>query len=389
MKKGFTLIEMAIVLVILGIIIGIGSGIMVRLVRFNKIRTTRLDVDSAVKSVIGYAKVNGKLPDNSTFPSLYTKLDAYDQKLTYVYSDRLNKYNICNITNSSLTLYDSYTNSTVNNVAFMVFSKGDDYRSDTKCNGATVNDTKACNGSINTDSVKDIERIVTMDELKSDLNCGKPLRIITGELPTATVSQPYSATIYAQGGIGNYSWCYNGTLPDGMSANCSECNSGYTTEETCSLSGTPADSGTYQVLFKIKDSQNPHATDERRYILMVNTPSNGTGNGNGTGNQNNLRITTNSLPPAYYWRWYSATVKASGGTPYPNGKYRWCYSGNLPKDIKSNCKKCSKGSTLEKSCTLNGIAEKSPSGKGHPINFKVKDKLGTLADRTLSLYIVY
>ena len=380
MKKGFTLIEMAIVLVILGIVIGIGSGIMVRLVRFNKIRTTRLDIDSAVKSVIGYAKVNGKLPDNSTFPSLHTKLDAYDQKLIYVYSDRLNRYNICNATNSSLTLQDNYTNSTVNNVAFMVFSKGDDYRSDTTCNGTTVNDTEACSGNITTNSVKDIERVVTMDELKSDLNCGKPLRIITGELPTAMVGQQYNATIYAQGGNGNYSWCCNGTLPGGISADCNKCSSGnYTHEENCSLSGIPSDSGTYQILFKVGDNQTPPATDERRYILTVNIPSNGTAN-----RTNNLRITTDSLPDAYRKQPYNASINAAGGIPYPNGKYRWCYSGSLPSGISANCKKCSNGYTLEKSCTLSGTSHKILSESYRP-TFKVKDKAGATASKTLTL----
>jgi len=54
-QKGLTLVEVAIVLVILGLLIGLGASLIGPLTKRAKITETRDIVNAAVESVIGFA----------------------------------------------------------------------------------------------------------------------------------------------------------------------------------------------------------------------------------------------------------------------------------------------------------------------------------------------
>ncbi len=60
--KGFTLIELAFVLVILGILLSMGAGLIPLLVNQNKLNESRAIVREARTAVIGYALATGRLP---------------------------------------------------------------------------------------------------------------------------------------------------------------------------------------------------------------------------------------------------------------------------------------------------------------------------------------
>ena len=62
-QKGFTLVEVAIVLVILGLIIGLGIPMLRMLVQQNKLTEDRAVVKEAKQALIGYAYAHGGFPD--------------------------------------------------------------------------------------------------------------------------------------------------------------------------------------------------------------------------------------------------------------------------------------------------------------------------------------
>lgn len=61
-RKGFTLIEVAIVMVILGLLIGLGAELLPMLVKQNKLKDNRVLVKEARTAIIGYALATGRLP---------------------------------------------------------------------------------------------------------------------------------------------------------------------------------------------------------------------------------------------------------------------------------------------------------------------------------------
>jgi len=284
-RRGFTLIEMAIILVILGLILGIGTSTMIQFIKWNKRKETREKLSTAVESVVGFVKVNGYLPDTSEFESIFGGKDGFGQNFIYVYPHKLIKsffeqyeskgyeVSICDVKSVSSGIIDNGTGSTLSNVAFFVFSKGEDYRSNTYCDGSLITDSGECDGTVETDTTEDYLKAVTLYELKQYSGCiGIPLKILNNSLPNGVVGESYSASVFATGGFpflsgGKYEWCYY--APDGLG--------GLTVspDKVCSLnqwgqadefeiSGTPASSGTYQIKVCVRD--NNGSEDEDKYM---------------------------------------------------------------------------------------------------------------------------
>ncbi|MCD6571349.1 MAG: prepilin-type N-terminal cleavage/methylation domain-containing protein [Deltaproteobacteria bacterium] len=61
-QGGFTLIELAFVLVIIGLLIGLGASMFPMLVKQNKLRETRALVEESKIALIGYAMAENRLP---------------------------------------------------------------------------------------------------------------------------------------------------------------------------------------------------------------------------------------------------------------------------------------------------------------------------------------
>ncbi len=62
MKKGFTLVELAIALVVLGLIIGLGLPLFGLLTKQNKLTETRTVVKEVKTALVGYTQMKGRLP---------------------------------------------------------------------------------------------------------------------------------------------------------------------------------------------------------------------------------------------------------------------------------------------------------------------------------------
>ena len=127
---------------------------------------------------------------------------------------------------------------------------------------------------------------------------GQPADLVltTGSLPSGTVGTAYNAALAATGGVPPYFWAADG-LPGGLSVNAS----------TGAISGTPTQSGVFNVDARVTDAQVPADTATRTLSLTINAAP----------QPNPLVITTASLPGARRNKNYNATVVATGGvTPY-------------------------------------------------------------------------
>jgi prepilin-type N-terminal cleavage/methylation domain-containing protein len=65
-KKGFTLIELAFVLVIIGLLISAGAELLPMLVKQSKFKQNQILVNDAKTAIMGYALATGRLPYAST-----------------------------------------------------------------------------------------------------------------------------------------------------------------------------------------------------------------------------------------------------------------------------------------------------------------------------------
>jgi prepilin-type N-terminal cleavage/methylation domain-containing protein len=81
--KGFTLIELAFVLVIVGLLISMGVELLPMLVKQRKITETRISVAQARTALIGYARANGRLPRASSNANGLETANTYRGYLPY------------------------------------------------------------------------------------------------------------------------------------------------------------------------------------------------------------------------------------------------------------------------------------------------------------------
>src|SRR5215831_3581454 len=165
-------------------------------------------------------------------------------------------------------------------------------------------------------------------------------------LPAGTVSQAFSQTLQASGGLGTLSWGVSaGALPANL-----------TLSSTGTISGTPTNAGTSNFTVTVTDALSQSAT--KAFSLTINPPTPPT-------------ITTPSpLPGGTVGQAYSQTLMANGGT----GTLSWMVSaGALPTNL-----------TLSSTGTISG----TPTNAGTS-NFTVKvtDALSQSATKAFSLTI--
>lgn len=251
MRKGLSLIELAISIVVLSIVLSVGLLGFTRVIRWSKKSLTVESVEKARDEIIASVYAN-----NNTFLKV-SKLgkDAFSQNLYLVVSHSLLGKDVCNVKESALAFYDNATGMAVRNVAFVVFSKGSDYVSNTYCNGTLVVSTEECSGQVETDSSKDVVSFITLPELKKKLGCKfVPLKILNFELPHANLNKAYNATIFAAGGIKPYEWCFDGKLPLGLkvypiNSTCPH----FSVSDNLTISGVPREVETTKVKVCVRD----------------------------------------------------------------------------------------------------------------------------------------
>ena len=93
--SGFTLVELAMVLVVVGLLVTLGSSLMGPMMRLAKTRETRDTVGSAMNSNMGFAAANNSVPTLAQFPGVVSKAsDSWGNPLQYIFSSNLN-VNLC------------------------------------------------------------------------------------------------------------------------------------------------------------------------------------------------------------------------------------------------------------------------------------------------------
>ncbi|QER42611.1 prepilin-type N-terminal cleavage/methylation domain-containing protein [Thermodesulfobacterium sp. TA1] len=322
-SKGFTLIEIAIVLVILGLLIGLGASLVGVLTQRAKITEAREVVNAAVESLIGFATQTNRLPTLLEFSrTIRNPNDPWNKPLNYFVDPSLTSNpnhpaeGICGKKTTNLIVCtDTNCNFQIPNVAFIVVSGGPNYNIQT---GNLTNPPcptgKTCyrvypQGTQNIDDYPydftrpeeydDIVKWVTLEELRIKMGCqGAQLKILNNELPYGYVNTIYNAIIYAEGGVpftngnGKYKWCVevNGTLPGinltptATSNNCTALpENSWGQADFLTLTGTPNQSGSFYLSIFVRDDQDQSGNNDniaqKTLILTINpqTSSNSTG----------------------------------------------------------------------------------------------------------------
>lgn len=205
-KRAFTLIELAIVITIIGLLIG-GSFKVMKMMRERAKTTEAKDlVLGAKNAVLGDALKNYDLglPDTAYFQDNLSLSKDLNHPMFYAPASNLVGSNICAFTATDLNV--SNKGSDIPNIAFVVAHEGANYNMQTKLDTAVTPNVVTIHGADeqvddNTTPVNivefydDIVEWVTLDQLKDEVGCvDRPFRFVTDKLPNAKVGVQYSTT---------------------------------------------------------------------------------------------------------------------------------------------------------------------------------------------------
>lgn len=314
-SKGFTLIEIAMVLVVIGILLTIGAGLVSVLTKKAKFNESKEVVKAAREAVIGYAVKNGYLP--VTLEDAGAKgFDTWANALQFYRASELTGGDACGINTTTMTVYecvnaDCSSYNQKSNIAFVVYSRGADGNG--ACTGSSspfyvreqdMGYNSPCiyapsNPQFNYD---DIVAYASLDEIRSLRGCPQPLAITSPSvLAEGEEDSFYSYSLQAIGGKPPYTW--SGSAGSGLTLNSAGLISGTINVNTASGTGElTACSASISVSATVNDSAGSPPQNYSASIPVRPKP---------------LTIITQSLPSAYEGSPYSATISASGGrTPY-------------------------------------------------------------------------
>ncbi|NJD91362.1 MAG: prepilin-type N-terminal cleavage/methylation domain-containing protein [Geobacter sp.] len=359
-RNGFTLIEIAIVLVIIGLLMTIGVPMIGVLTKRGAFIESRETVKFARDALSGSIVKNGNFgaaPLMSTSPRT---ADAWGRNLLFLADDAVwgAGKNVCGVTTTSIKLKECSNDAcsafnTKNNIAFLIYSNGEDANG--VCTGTGVCTGGAgtcifptctgtctagvCSGGAGTCPTctatpgayctfpvwqqgagynnpctytatnpayqyDDIVQYVTLDEIRAARNCS--FNISKTSLPDANVGTAYSATLQASGdGSATYTWS-TGQVQGGCAAGSVQlvpASIGLCLNTTTGvISGTPTSAGFGLNNFTVTATNSSNSTASQAFTLNV---------------VNSLAITNQTLPNAETGVAYSVTLNGTGGnTPY-------------------------------------------------------------------------
>ncbi len=229
-KKGFTLLELAIVLLILGILIGLGAGVATILIKRAKFAENKEIMEANLSAIKSYISANSTLPTDTS--ALAYTIDAYGKNIIYVYSANLGN-SVCGYSGTNITLNLGCTDHTctspsqvVTDVAFLIISGGANHNIQTVNTAnpdivqqtadpytyrvdapVTINIYAPFTQNVDDfhddfyrpDPYDDIVKWVTIHELYNDANCPEGVSIETQSLPPATEDKTYEVFLEATG----------------------------------------------------------------------------------------------------------------------------------------------------------------------------------------------
>ena len=270
-KSAFTLVELSIVLVIIGLLVG-GSFKVLKIMRDRaQISRAQDDVKVAKEAVIGNAILNGNtLPSVTFFNQNLSPVKDNQHPLFYGDDTNLENTNICSFNATNLKVVTP--TKTINNVAFVVASEASNHNMQTALkddgggNFSVHTYTYATKVDDNTSPVNivdyydDIVDWVTLAQLQKELQCSsKPFAFINQSLPTAEVNETYSATLYVENNVTNVNIICN---PDK--------NMGITFSDP-SFSGKPNQAGTNSWYCTASEVSPSTRTVTKHYVITINS----------------------------------------------------------------------------------------------------------------------
>jgi prepilin-type N-terminal cleavage/methylation domain-containing protein len=319
---GFSLIELAIVLVILGLLLGMGTGLIGMLTKRAKLHETRGIIDAGIESLISYGASNNSLPDTVTFSTVVRNPnDVWGKSLYYITDDDLTDSTyggICGRKTTQLQLLNCPSTgcgtptNTISNVALIIISGSANFNNQTSIpvtNPVTTStDINHYNQGLQVDDYTtdmnrtepydDVVKWITLDELRIKAGCDVPhLNIVNNELPYGFESSTYTATIFGDGGVpyasgGIYKWCREQSAitgltftPDILSTDCSGLTeSSWLQADEIAISGTPTANGSFNFTFFVRDNNDDGGNNDnvsQKTLVMTINPASGGGGGGG------------------------------------------------------------------------------------------------------------
>ena len=343
-RKGFSLVEMAIVLVIVGLLLGLGTALIGPLTERAQLSQTRDITRTAYESLLGFVASNKRLP--ATLAELgISSTDPYGRQLVYQRPDALTVtgVNICTTSAPFLTINDSSSGALQarNNVAFLLFSEGRN----------RANNTGAASPyTINVPGANDYDDVVLfadIDRLRNQI-CTS-FRVTTEALPLGTEEVAYPAsTLEATDGTLPYNWSVTaGALPPGL-----------TLAAGGAISGTATSDGSYNFTVQARDSDALNRMAAKSLSITINP--------------NKPRVTTDLLAYGIVGQAFPATTLGATGGLAP---YSWSLAA---------------GSSLPTGLSMNaaGVISGTPTAAGtFSFTITVRDSRARTAGKTLSLAI--
>lgn len=203
-NSGFTLIEMAIAMVIIGLIIGLSMSMIGPLIKQAKNIESRDVVKSAKSALSGYAVKNGFLPATIGLSGA-RELDAWQRTLQYAVAAGLSgSGNACGLTATDRTIFECTntacsTYNTKSNIAFVVYSQGEDADgagTTTQPTAGPVCPSGTCywiREQASSDAsyllqYDDIVQYATLDEIRAAMNCSAGSSTAIPSTPTGLAS---------------------------------------------------------------------------------------------------------------------------------------------------------------------------------------------------------
>lgn len=326
-KRAFTLVEMSIVLIIVGLILGGTFKVLKSMQAKAQVTNAKDDVEAAKNAIIGNALKNSNtLPPNDFFQQNLSPQKNNQHPLLYVDDSQLETIDICSFQSTKL-IVNTPDRGDIKDIAFIVVSESANHNMQTIQTGNTLKVHSAYEANIddnpnpvNTpDFYDDIVEWVTLSQLQQQLKCSEHSLSILNDhnLLDGLDSTPYSTSeIYADKGSpftgDKYQWCVQYTAPDTSSINnwletdcdgskkqlVSNCTS--STYKSCKNfailgKGTNnAQLGIHRVIVNVKDQAN--SAISKSFTIKINQDtSSGTlstnSNGNSNSNSNKKKFT--------------------------------------------------------------------------------------------------
>ncbi|WP_457644354.1 putative Ig domain-containing protein [Persephonella sp.] len=350
-EKGFTLIELAMILVIIGVLVGIGATTFSILIKRAKYAESKEIVNAAVDAITGFASSSGRIPSTTELNTVVRTLeDSYGKPLVYVYDGDLtasSPYGHCGLNSTNITVEicddpSCATSTTINNVAFLVLSGDGNYNNQTVGSqeitapttirvfqyGIVVDNYPA---DINRpEPYDDIVKWVTLHELQTKEGCESITIKTPSLLPNGTEDSPYNYKLEASGGRPPYQWgSYDGTncnipatdldLGNGLKMKSNGSIYGTLNTEPLSPPGSLSACSSTVTLSNICVKDSAGNVISQSFSINVYPQQ--------------LKVVTETLPTGYEGSSYSVALSAYGG----GTAYTWSIvDGSLPPGLTLN-----------------------------------------------------